>query len=83
MNGVCKNANILHKISMPLKMTVNFVCFQTKRSHFSKDTALIQFMEAGTWFIAIFNDREDPQYISFKTDIYGKDCLFLSDMFMV
>lgn len=45
---------------------------QDKRSYNGKDTALIHYMEEGNWYVAVFNDRNEPEYISFKTDIYGK-----------
>ncbi|XP_060065187.1 teneurin-m-like [Ylistrum balloti] len=48
-----------------------------KRSYNGKDTALIHYMEEGNWYVAVFNDRNEPEYISFKTDVYdtlGTDC---------
>ena len=29
-------------------------------------------MEAGVWFVSVYNDQQKTQTISFKTDLYGK-----------
>ena len=29
-------------------------------------------MEAGVWFVSVYNDQHKPQTISFKTNLYGK-----------
>ena len=38
----------------------------------SLTTALTKYMEAGVWFVSVYNDQQKTQTISFKTDLYGK-----------
>jgi hypothetical protein len=36
------------------------------------ETALNKYLEAGVWFISVYNDQEDAQTVSLKTDFYSK-----------
>ncbi|XP_063415376.1 teneurin-m-like isoform X2 [Mytilus trossulus] len=38
-----------------------------KRSYYGKDTGFVQYLMEGKWYLNIYNDRNFPQYISFKT----------------
>jgi len=36
-----------------------------------KDTGFIHYLKKGKWYLSIYNDRNFPQYISFKTEEDG------------
>ena len=29
-------------------------------------------MEQGEWYLSVYNDRDAPEHMSFKTDVLGK-----------
>ena len=45
---------------------------QYKRSVPDKETALVQMMEKGKWFLTIYNDRDQPQEIGVARRTLGK-----------
>lgn len=46
--------------------------FQYKRSLPDKETAMIQLMEKGKWYLTIYNDRDQPQEIGVARRTIGK-----------
>lgn len=49
-----------------------FLFFQYKRSLPDKETAMIQLMEKGKWYLTIYNDRDQPQEIGVARRTIGK-----------
>lgn len=35
-------------------------------------TALNKYLEAGVWFISVYNDQDEAQTVTLKTDFYSK-----------
>ena len=42
----------------------------------SKDTALMEFLKEGVWFIGVFNDGDSPQTISYVLNDHG-ECTYI------
>lgn len=49
-----------------------YLLFQYKRSLPDKETAMIQLMEKGKWYLTIYNDRDQPQEIGVARRTVGK-----------
>lgn len=49
-----------------------YLLFQYKRSLPDKETAMIQLMEKGKWYLTIYNDRDQPQEIGVARRTIGK-----------
>jgi hypothetical protein len=55
----------LHDIEVENK----FIFWLSLQNH---ETALNKYLEAGVWFISVYNDQEEAQTVSLKTDFYSK-----------
>ncbi|XP_053400283.1 teneurin-m-like isoform X5 [Mercenaria mercenaria] len=55
---------------------------RVKRSPKTLETALSKYLEAGVWFISVYNDQDDAQTVTLKTDFYKPETGCPGDCFL-